>query len=238
MAIDFTGVTNVFMGGNSVYSADTSLQAICQGETEQWAYSDQGYVWRVMGSTIDGYERFYVGDVVCIGGALNWSNLKTTNTYHCLIGQNYLTRSGDNYIIDVTELSNVLSWSDEFGTDGVKIGWHLPDKTSELNMVNHSYVVKQTANNGVYARFSQGYGSLGTGTSNRCGMYPLTSTTEQWWCTYNNAGNNQEQWCYGRIYNDKTTKTYLYVADYMAHSTASKQSYVVFKRVKINANNQ
>lgn len=247
MAIDFTGVTNVFMGGNgNVYSADTSLQGVYQGETEQWAYSDQGYVWRAMGGTKEGYERFTVGDVVCFGyGGSDWNGMPIhlENIYDCYIPNNYLSTYDNGYAIYGIKYENVLSWSDEFGTDGVKIGWHLPDKTDTLNMVNHSYVVKQTANNGMDAKFSQGYGTLGTITSGKyMYMYPLNSATEHWWRTSCNYYVAQDSWCFGKIY-DNQTSTYIYIdATPWRYTTnadnLTNRHHVIFKRVKINANNQ
>lgn len=245
MAIDFTRVTNVFMGGsNNVYSADTSLQAVCQGETEQWSYSDQGYVWRVMGSTIDGYDRFTVGDVVCIAtNSGSWRGARTTDTLGCSLADNFITRTSDSGYIDIDGYYSVMTWSDAIGSDGVTIGWHLPDKTATLKMVNHSYVVKQTANNGIYAMLSQGYGSLGTTTTNNnvnAMMYPLFNSTQQWWFTYdkNSYGSNQAKWLYGRIVNKDGTQHYLYDNGSLALSTnsidSSAYSYsVVLKRVRI-----
>ena len=248
MAIDFTGVTNVFMGGDTVYSADTSLQAVCQGETEQWAYSDQGYVWRVMGSTIDGYDRFNVGDVVCIAtNNGSWRGARTTDTLGCSLADNFLTRTSDNYYIDIDGYYSVMTWSDAIGSDGVTIGWHLPDKTATLKMVSHSYVVKQTDNNGAYARLSQGYGSLGTKTINNdvfATMYPLggSTSTQQWWFTYdkNSYGSNQAKWLYGRIVNKDGTQHYLYSSSNgvlaLSPNSIDSSAYiysVILKRVRI-----
>lgn len=242
MAIDFTGVTNVFMGGNTVYSADTSLQAVCQGETEQWAYSNQGYVWRMMGGTINGYDRFGVGDVVCFGsGGSSWTGMTKTNRYDCSVPNNYIT-TGSNYNnkIGILGYGRILSWSDAVGSDGVTIGWHLPDKIDTLKMAKHSYVVKQTASNGVYAKFTQGYGTLGTATINnesRMYMYPLLNTSEQWWCT-DCSYSNQAGWYSCKIKNDQSI--YIYGGDgngvwkWQNGSSGLLSKYnVIFKRVKI-----
>ena len=247
MAIDFTGVTNVFMGGsNNVYSADTSLQGVYQGETEQWAYSDQGYVWRIMGSTYSGYDSFSVGDVVCIATDNgSWRGARTTDTLGCSLADNFVTLAGDSGNIDIDGYYSVMTWSDAIGSDGVTIGWHLPDKTATLKMVKNSYVVKETSNNGVYARLSQGYGSLGTKTINNnvlAAMYPMVGSTQQWWFTYdkNSYGSNQAKWLYGRIVNKDGTQHYLYnnsggvlaLSPNSIDSSAYNYS-VMLKRVKI-----
>ena len=245
MAIDFTGVTNVFMGGSpNVYSADTSLQCVYQGETEQWTCTDQGYVWRMMGSTIDGYDRFTVGDVVCIGtGGSAWSGAKTTDSLRCDLADNFLA-STSNRAIDIDAYYLFMTWSDAIGSDGVKIGWHFPDRNNKFETVSRSYVVKQTDNNGVYARFSQGYGTLGTdlSDSNRyCSFYPLQNVTNQWWFTYSkdSYGNNQAKWLYGRICNREGSQHYIYSHNGCLGLTtngidANSISWsVIYKRVRI-----
>lgn len=156
MEIDFTGVTNVFMGGNA-NSETTSLQGVHQGENELWNYTDKGYRWRMMGNTINGNESFSVGDVVCFGygNTSMWTNMEDKTAKDCLIPTNYFeSYFGQRYVDASTTIK--MGWSDEIGEDGKVIGWHLPYEDNldfDKNMCSYAYRVAETLQNGAYARF-------------------------------------------------------------------------------------
>lgn len=156
MAMDFTGVTNVFMGGNA-NGKTTSLQGVYHGENELWNYTDKGYRWRMMGRTLYGYDSFSVGDVVCFGYGTTsmWTNMEDKTAKDCIIPTNYYTSYlGFNYIDVSTTIK--MGWSDEIGEDGKVIGWHLLYEDNldfDKNMCSHAYRVAETQQNGAYAKF-------------------------------------------------------------------------------------
>lgn len=254
MAIDFTGVTNVFMGGD-IYNETPSLQCVYQGETEQWAYTDQGYVWRMMGGTYQGYDRFYDGDVVCFGYQSNtiWKNMSKTKLYDVRIAKNCYSPSShiSNPKISIIQ-STKMQWSDDVGSDGVTIGWHISqDQLNYLNppsFASYAYRV-YTTGNGVWARFQTNNAYWLTtktvDTQRRMALYPET----HWWCTFSRAGSGTASnpfsyyECTIRDNNSTPNNTsggdsdmnWLY--ENSVSVPAGKYT-VVFKRVKINANNQ
>lgn len=156
MAMDFTGVTNVFMGGD-VSNKTTSLQGVYHGENELWNHTDKGYRWRMMGNTINGNESFSVGDVVCFGYGTTsmWSGMSYKTAKDCIIPTNYYTSYWSYKYIDVSTTIK-MGWSDEIGEDGKVIGWHLLYEDNldfDKNMCNHAYRVAETLQNGAYAKF-------------------------------------------------------------------------------------
>lgn len=244
MEIDFTGVTNVFMGGNA-NSETTSLQCVHQGENELWNYTDKGYRWRMMGSTLNGYDSFSVGDVVCFGYGTTsmWTNMEDKTAKDCIIPKNYFDIYGSitNYVDMTTTIK--MGWSDEIGEDGKVIGWHLTYEDNldfDKNMCSHAYCVSATSQNGAYARFrtNSAYGLSGIGI---LGVYfmKLSPGVGSLWCT---EGGNYDPLNYyncrikvfDRNYYINGQQTVMTKKVWSYTTTGFPSGYnVIFKRVKI-----
>lgn len=236
MAMDFTGVTNVFMGGNA-NSKTTSLQGVYKGENELWNYTDKGYRWRMMGGTYYGNDSFSVGDVVCFGYATTsmWSNKD------CLIPTNYydIFNSSTNYV----DISNTIKmgWSNEIGEDGKVIGWHLLYEDNldfDKNMCSHAYRVAETQQNGTYASFQTNSAYYITTQSVMItNIMTLKAGESSFWCT-TGGNNNPLNYYYcqirdidGGYINGQQT---LLGKKFWSYTTGSPSGYnVIFKRVKI-----
>ena len=238
MAIDFTGVTNIFMGGNA-NSKTTSLQGVYHGENELWNHTDKGYRWRMMGNTYNGGDSFSVGDVVCFGYMTKsmWTNKD------CLIPTNYSEKynSSTNYVDISTTIK--MGWSGEIGDDGKVIGWHLTygdNLDFDKNMCSYAYRVAETLQNGAYARFqtnSENYLS----TANISGLVKLMTLkagVSSFW--YTGGGYNAPADYYNCYIRERNTGDYIegqktaFYRNYWAYTTNSPSGYnVIFKRVKI-----
>lgn len=242
MAIDFTGVTNVFMGGNA-NSETTSLQGVYKGENELWNYTDKGYRWRMMGSTLDGYDSFSVGDVVCFGYGTTsmWTNMTDKTAKDCLIPKNYFDKynSSTNYVDLTTTIK--MGWSDELGEDGKVIGWHLPYEDNldfDKNMCSHAYRVAETQQNGAYARFQTNSAYYLT-TQYLMLTYTMTLKpgVSSFWCTTGGTNNSLNYYnCQirdidGGYINGQRT---ILGITFWEYTTRTPSGYnVIFKRVKI-----
>ena len=238
MAIDFTGTTNVFIGG-AYNKAATSLQAVYQGETNEWMKQDEGYVWRLVQSTWDGNEAFSVGDVVCLvnGTSSYWTNMSHSGTYQSTLYFNYV--SGNIQKIGYDSVR--IRYSDEYGTDGKLIGWHLSDADVKPY---HAYTVSHTKENGKYARLmthSTHYLSI----DNSIYKKMMLDNSEHWWCTSSQLSGGSLNLPYGYIMDDKATPNFAYgtktvsgISGYTYTTNHSsdllgKRYNVVLKRVKV-----
>lgn len=248
MAMDFTGVTNVFMGGNA-NSKTTSLQGVYKGENELWNYTDKGYRWRMMGNTYRGFDSFSVGDVVCFGYGTTsmWTNMEDKTAKDCIIPNNYydIYNSSANYVDISTTVK--MGWSDEIGEDGKVIGWHLLYEDNldfDKNMCSHAYRVAETQQNGAYAKFQTNSAYYLT-TQSIMGfvkIMTLKAGESSFWCTDSGSYMSDVPLHYYTCsISERNTGTYingqqtiLYRKVWTYATSSPKDGYnVIFKRVKI-----